>query len=204
MRTVREDLATIRNALKEVNSQNNSGAFKYDENDYSDSFLYSLWKQERAVIFRNELNKKYPISNWDIKTVCIDLIKGNIPDCATCKEEWFTSKDIPRPISGSYTDTLKVRDEDGRYIGLSSKNNLLHESQNPILKNTPRYGVINSRIVIYNNKCLESIIIEVIPEDPLNDFFDIECNDAPTCNSEDVSSFIVNRVVTFLSNEVRT
>lgn len=146
-----------------------------DDSEYSDMYLYHMLLDSRNLLIERELNKRKMRSSFNWKTLCMPLIKSNEIPCDCIPEDLGcialrTKYKVPKPISSIFSDTIKILSLDGRKeitmkSTLAGKHNKYSRQGKP-----PVYATYYNEyiyIIGYPNNNLPAVLIQLIPEDPV-------------------------------------
>ena len=136
---------------------------KYGETDtpYTDEFLYHIFSTASARLMRQRYGNNRKTNSWDVSYYCIALEKAQLADCINLPQcsVLRTKCKIPKPISGKYTDLIKVYTIDHREISFVVPESAYALKFDDILKDNLAWSLINQHIVIWNGD-----IDKVIPK----------------------------------------
>lgn len=170
-----EHISNLRHAIKEVS----------DESDFSDSYLYSLWKLGRANFLSQKAKRKDHIgrSNWH--TFCIELEAGKSHDCTCVPVGCQVLKsvyEVPGVIASRVTEYLTVLTLDGTPIPYRTEAEKRTSQYDPIKKDKLGYMLYNRKLVIWDdNLSLKAVQCRGLFADPLA-WQDIQlCTDTNPC-----------------------
>lgn len=170
-----EHISNLRHALKEVT----------DESDYSDSYLYSIWKEGRAKFLGQKAKRKdhIPRSNWH--TFCMELEIGKSHDCSCVPVgcEVLKSKyEIPGVIASRMNEYLHILTLDGQQISYKTEAEKKSDGYDDIKKDTLGYMIYNRKLIIWDDRlALKAVQCRALWSDPLA-WQDIQlCTDTTPC-----------------------
>ncbi len=156
-----EHISNLRHALAEVT----------DESDFTDSYLYSIWKQGRAKFLGQKAKRKdhIPLSNWH--TFCIELEVGKSHDC-TCVPvgcQVLKSKyEIPGVVASRVREYLEVLTLDGQQISYRTEAEKKSDRYDDIKKDRLGYMLFNRKLIIWDdNLALKAVQARGLWSDPL-------------------------------------
>ena len=127
---------------------------KYSEagTPYTDEFLYHLFSTAASRLMRQRYGNNRKTNNWDVSYYCIALEKSQLADCANLPQcsVLRTKCKIPKPITGKYTDLLKVYTIDHREIPFVVAEASFALKYDDILKDSLAWSMMNQHIIIWN------------------------------------------------------
>ena len=180
----KEFISTVRNSINQISPNS----------EYSDSYLYSLYKiysssaiEKDRIRLKNEREKDS--EEFKKMSFCIELIKSKAHDCNCVKvgcEVMRSKYKIPQPIGDVMLYKL-----DNTNIALTNPSNISTDNLDPIKGSSIRAYMFNQYVYVTNaigigntNQNLKSIVVEARWEDAL-DWIDRQyCDD----NKEDEDS----------------
>jgi hypothetical protein len=161
-----EELSTIRNLLKEVNNNSN----------LEDSFIYSLWKQERALVISQELRRYNNVPFYLTKRFCLQLQKVQSVecDCDILQDMGCyilkSVKTIPNYITGGFKDSIQIYTLGNKKIGIIEPEVYKSDMLDPVKSRSMRAMIPNTnKLEIWNNpkNDMDYVYVRLIPSDPL-------------------------------------
>jgi hypothetical protein len=196
MATIAEHTGTIRTLIKNHT----------DDSYYTDEFLYKLLKDSRAMILEREAKKFYKFSDFSYLSICMPLILDTYHDCDClpidigCKV--LKSRfNLPRVLQGRNRDLIKIKTIDGEEIGyVPDSSSIKKLKYSRTQKNKIKYTIVNNHLVIFNNTSLKAVIVELVPEDPLDLSNITLCNEdgediGPTCFDYRTENFPIKQAL---------
>lgn len=151
--TIGESISSIRANLKLVS----------DDSDFTNSDLYTRWKQKRAMLLNQRASKFHHISQWNTHTFCLALEKSKFHDCDCISSgcEVLKSKfSIPSPVSTRNKNLLRVTTLDGTLLPYRTAREIKSDRYDPIKCDQPAYDIQNQTLIIWNNLNYKVIRVE--------------------------------------------
>lgn len=204
--TYNEHISNLRHAIAEVS----------DESDYSDSYLYSLWKIGRANFLSQKAKRKdhIPLTNWH--TFCVELEVGKSHDCACVPVGCTVLKskyEIPGVIASRVDEKMSVLTLDGSPIGYMTEAEKRTNRYDDIKKDAYGYMIFNRKLVVWDdNQSLKAVQVRGLWADPLA-WQDIQlCTETTPCVNvydlhsgltEDDEGLIIQYVIQLLNVQLQ-
>lgn len=165
--TIQEELSTLREALLQHAPDKKVGAWE-------DSFLYSIWKKQRAEAIRDEAYAS------NMQTYCLELEDALSHECG-CIEVGCKVRKSVYPLPQFIGENVSVRTLDHTIISHVPPNAQFSKSLDPILSGKRFYSIVNRYLLIWNDPYLKAVEVEALWEDPY-DWLEIQY-----CNADDTS-----------------
>lgn len=150
--TIQEEISTLREALLQHAPDKVVGS-------WTDSFLYSIWKKQRAEAIRSRF------FTTNKQTFCLELEDALSHECGCVPVGCKVRKSI-HPIPQAADGYINIRTLDNRVIGAMPVNNQFSSSLDPLLNNKRRYSIVNQHVIIWNDPYLKAVQVEAVWEDP--------------------------------------
>lgn len=170
-----EHISNLRHAIKEVS----------DESDFTDSYLYGLWKRGRAKFLGQKAKRKdhIPRTNWH--TFCMELETAKSHDCSCVPSGCMVKKsvyEIPGVIASRVGEYLQVLTLDGTQVSYKTEAEKKSDMLDDIKKDKLGYMIFNRRVVIWDDRLeLKAVQLRGVWADPLA-WQDIQlCTDTTPC-----------------------
>lgn len=197
--TYAEHISNLKHALKEVSNESN----------YSDSLLYSLWKQGRAKFLTQKAKKKDHIARTNWYTFCMELEIGKSHDCSCVPVGCDVLKSkyvLPGVIASRMGEKLQILTLDGTPISYRTENERKTDIYDPIKCDDLGYMIFNQKVIIWDKgNELKGFQARGIWSDPL-EWQDIQlCTDSNPCVdvysmdsglTEDDEALIIEYIIT--------
>lgn len=175
--TIREEISTLRNSLKKVTD---------DSKTFVDSYIYSVWKKNRAALLEPGKFQLYNTSRFCIK---LEVTKSHNCACiAHGCNVLKTTVTVPEFLQGRDGSGFKVRTLGGDLIGKTTEEALKSELTDPIKQNALRWTFNSGKLVIWRNLELKGIELEGVWADPLEWEDKRYCPDGDCANPLDTLS----------------
>jgi len=127
---------------------------KYGDTDtpYTDDFLYHIFGTAATRLMRQRYGNSRKTNSWDVAYYCVELEKAQIADCVNLPQcaVLRTKCKIPKPLSGKYTDLIKVYTVDHREISFVVPEAAYSLKFDDVMKDKLAWSLINQYIVIWN------------------------------------------------------
>jgi hypothetical protein len=142
-----------------------------DDTIWSDQFIYKLMLDKRADILAKELNKWNTIHSANYQRFCIELEVGSYQDCEGCIPANYagcilrSKKNVPTPLTGKFSDLMRVYKLDGSSIGRTNRSTLQLQQYSK-LGLTAKYEYSNEKVFIFNEEFLKVIEVHGVFYDP--------------------------------------
>lgn len=154
--TVGEIISTIRRSIVDYNS----------DRKFTDSYLWSIYSSAAAKYFENKLSKlNFPV--WSVQTFVMALEKGYSHDEGCLKVGCHilkTKHKIPRPVDTKINNGVSVYTIGGKKLSFRTEEQIATDLLDDIKKKFPSWGLINDKIVIWNNTEFKAIKVAGIWE----------------------------------------
>jgi hypothetical protein len=186
--TYSEHISNLRNTIRAVSG----------DSDFTNSYLYSIWKIGRAKFLAQKAKRKNHIAHTNKHLFCLELKPAKSHDCSCVTvgcDVLKTVHEIPAPISSYTRSIMKVMTLDGTIIPYRTEAEVKSAKLDPIKSGSLGYVIYNNRLVVWNTLELKALQVEAIWADPL------AWQDIQYCGSDSIPCIDVMEMQSGLSEE---
>jgi hypothetical protein len=169
-----ELISSIRTRVKEYT----------DDSLYEDSFLWSSFLDERAMLLTQRLKKQHFISSINYSTFCMETVKdlSHMCGCITkvgC-EIHRTLLKLPDFLAGRNKPAIELYTLDYGRIDITAERDVLLNKLHPIKAMKPQASIVNNYVILWDTS-YPSVLIRMIASDPLEVMEKQQCKEDTPC-----------------------